>query len=401
MLSPRLRAQPSALRLTFFSLLAGMCLALVWVTPVASDTDLAQPVIHVVAPGDTLADVAWKYKVGLAALVKTNDLGNANFIYVGQKLTIPDQFTTNTIPGAGYTVKAGDTLSDISRFLGSDMTSLMTVNGIRDHNRIFVGQVLRIPDGSTGSQTLPTPALEPLQYSVQSGDTLNNLAMRFGVNLWTLARTNSISDINIIRVGQALLIPGARTDRLPARNGPTPERAYVVQAGDTLRRIALNYGMNLLDLVQLNHLQLADIIRVGQTLRIPPIPDPAVGKRIVVDLSDQWVYVYEDGQLLWNWPASTGRRGNNTAPGTYRILDKIPMAYASTWDLQLPFWMGIYWAGPLENGFHGQVINAYGTRIWEGYIGTPITFGCVMLTDENVKILYYWAEIGTPVIVRP
>jgi lipoprotein-anchoring transpeptidase ErfK/SrfK len=77
------------------------------------------------------------------------------------------------------------------------------------------------------------------------------------------------------------------------------------------------------------------------------------------------------------------------------------MAYASTWSLQMPYWMGIYWAGSLENGIHGPPINRYGQVMWEGYIGRPVSYGCIILSNTNVRTLYNWVEIGTPVIVRP
>ena len=72
------------------------------------------------------------------------------------------------------------------------------------------------------------------------------------------------------------------------------------------------------------------------------------GKRIVIDLSAQRMYVYQNGQLLWNWVVSTGRPGQETAVGHYKVLNKISNAYAYTWNLQMPYWLGIYWAGSLQ-----------------------------------------------------
>ena len=124
-------------------------------------------------------------------------------------------------------------------------------------------------------------------------------------------------------------------------------------------------------------------------------------QKVIVDVSEQRMYVYENDVLIWNWPASTGEPGRGTAVGNWRILDKIPMAYASTWSLQMPYWMGIYWVGSIENGIHGPPINRYGQVMWEGYIGRPVSYGCIILSSANVRTLYNWVEIGTPVIVRP
>ncbi len=131
-----------------------------------------------------------------------------------------------------------------------------------------------------------------------------------------------------------------------------------------------------------------------------PTPDPA-RQRIEVDISEQRMYVYQDDQLIWDWVCSTGEPGKDTAPGTYAVRSKIGTAYASTWDLDMPFWMGIYESGPLENGIHALPIQrSTGSKLWEGYLGQPVSYGCIILSDENARTLYNWAQIGAPVIVR-
>jgi len=66
-----------------------------------------------------------------------------------------------------------------------------------------------------------------------------------------------------------------------------------------------------------------------------------------------------------------------------------------------PYWLGIYWAGPIENGIHGQPINPDGSIVWAGWLGRPITFGCMMLRTDHARWLYSWADVGTPVVIRP
>ena len=54
----------------------------------------------------------------------------------------------------------------------------------------------------------------------------------------------------------------------------------------------------------------------------------------------------------------------------------------------MPYWLGLYYAGNTENGIHGLPYNKKtGRRTWEGLVGTPITFGCIMLDDANAKTL--------------
>ncbi len=132
---------------------------------------------------------------------------------------------------------------------------------------------------------------------------------------------------------------------------------------------------------------------------VPPTP-AQTGKRIEVNLTEQHLYVWENDRLIYDWVCSTGGYGSPTAPGNYQVLDKIPNAYASTWNLQMPYWLGIYYAGTLENGIHALPILSNGQRLWEGYLGQRVSYGCVILSTEAARTLYHWAEVGTPVIVH-
>jgi tetratricopeptide (TPR) repeat protein len=131
-----------------------------------------------------------------------------------------------------------------------------------------------------------------------------------------------------------------------------------------------------------------------------PTPRPIPNKRIEVDISEQHFYAYEDDILAYSFVCSTGEPGRDTAPGNYQVLDKIPMAYASTWNLKMPYWLGIYWAGTLENGIHALPILSSGQKLWDGYLGQRVSYGCVILSTEAAKTIYDWAEIGMPVTIR-
>jgi LysM repeat protein len=183
---------------------------------------------------------------------------------------------------------------------------------------------------------------------------------------------------------------------------------YTVRRGDTLSSIAARHGTTVNAIVQANSLANPRLIYAGQRLRIPggggmastSAPAATSGaKRIVVDLSEQRMYVYQGGQLIWKWVVSTGRAGMGTAVGHYRVQNKIPNAYASTWNLQMPYWLGIYWAGSLQNGIHALPIMSNGQTLWAGYLGAPASYGCVILGTENARTLYNWAAVGTPVDV--
>jgi lipoprotein-anchoring transpeptidase ErfK/SrfK len=123
------------------------------------------------------------------------------------------------------------------------------------------------------------------------------------------------------------------------------------------------------------------------------------GKYILVDISEQHMYVYEGDTMIYSFVASTGIN-NATRAGTFAVQSKIPNAYGSTWNIWMPNWLGIYWSGGLENGIHALPILPSGATLWEGYLGRPISYGCVVLGTYESSLLYDWAEIGTTVEIR-
>jgi len=131
----------------------------------------------------------------------------------------------------------------------------------------------------------------------------------------------------------------------------------------------------------------------------PPAPEYAGNQYILVDISEQHLYAYEGGDLAFSFVASTGMN-NATRIGMFSVLEKIPNAYGATWNIWMPNWLGIYWSGSLQNGIHALPILSNGAQLWAGYLGTPISYGCVVLGEYESQLLYDWAEIGTPVEIR-
>jgi len=302
--------------------------------------------------------------------------------------------------GQAHVVQRGETLSSIAARYGTTAQALARANGLANANYIYAGQRLTIPGGSSSPSGASGGA-----YVARAGDTLFSIAARHGTTAQAIARANGLANANYIYAGQRLTIPGGSA---PASN-PSPTtggtQTYTVRAGDTLASIAYRHGTTAAAIAATNGLANPNYIYPGQTLRIPsggiaPAPAPAApagGRRIVVDLSDQRMYVYQNGQLVWNWVVSTGRPGQETAVGHYKVLNKLPNAYAYTWGLQMPYWLGIYWAGHLQNGIHALPIQGNGQRLWEGYLGQRVSYGCVILSTENAATLYNWAPVGTPV----
>lgn len=123
-------------------------------------------------------------------------------------------------------------------------------------------------------------------------------------------------------------------------------------------------------------------------------------KRIEIDISKQRFYAYEGDNLVYNFPTSTGLPGRDTATGHYKVLDKIPMAYSSIWRLKMPYWLGIYYVGRIENGIHALPIRPDGSVMWGGLLGQRASYGCVILSTEAARTIFQWAEIGTKVHIH-
>lgn len=104
------------------------------------------------------------------------------------------------------------------------------------------------------------PATSGTTYTVQSGDTLSDIAAKFGASWQTLQQLNGIADPNLIYPGQVLKLPGG---------APSPSvTTYTIQPGDTLSGIAAQYGTSVSNLVALNGIANPDVIYAGQTIRI-------------------------------------------------------------------------------------------------------------------------------------
>jgi LysM repeat protein len=271
---------------------------------------------------------------------------------------------------------------------------------------------------------------DPVIHTVQPGENLFRIGLKYGVAWQAIQQANGLNGIYIY-VGQQLIIPvegqaPAVPDAVtavpppptPAPPEPAPVappapavQSYTVQPGDTLFRIATRFGLEWQALAAANNLGNPGMIYAGQTLTIPaagqsapnapPLPATAsAGRRILVDLSEQHLYAFDGDQLVFSFVASTGAPGMGTRPGNYHVQSKIPNAYGGNWNIWMPNWLGIYWAGSLENGIHALPILPGGSRLWDGYLGTPVSYGCVILGIAEAQQLYDWAEIGVPVDIQ-
>jgi LysM repeat protein len=187
---------------------------------------------------------------------------------------------------------------------------------------------------------------------------------------------------------------------------------YTIKRGDTAYGVATRRGLPFFLVAEANagrdlaSLYPGDEIRLPSrdvTVPLPPIPT----KRIVVDIETQMLYGFENGEVAFSWPISTGIDKAPTLPGVYQILNHTEVAYGSSYTLcsndvcgQWKMWwfMGMYEVTTgLMNGFHGQVELPNGALLGGGNVGSQYTFGCVMSRPEQAEFLYNWSDDGVVV----
>lgn len=183
---------------------------------------------------------------------------------------------------------------------------------------------------------------------------------------------------------------------------------YTVHAGQTLAAIAEEVGIPYPYIQAENPGINADALVVGQELTLPSkdvlVPlNPVPSKRILISRSQQHMWAYENGQVVFDWVISTGIASSPTAIGVFQVQSHELNAYADQWNLYMPHFIGFYHPGPnvdVMNGFHGFPTRGGGYLLWTDSLGGPATYGCVLLSLENAETLFNWAEAGVVVEVQ-
>ena len=297
-----------------------------------------------------------------------------------------------------HVVRYGQNLSSIAAYYGTSVRAIMRANGIRNPNRIYVGQRLRIPVSSRSSR------YGQRVHVVRRGETLSGIAARYGVSMWALMRANGLRSANRIYAGQRLVIPsgGGRYASTPSRS--TGKRVHVVRWGETLSGIAARYGVSVRALMRANGLRSANRIYAGQRLVIPsrggggkpvaaPAPAPASrGKWIEIDISQQRLTAYVGRTPVFSTLVSTGVPRTPTVIGRFAIRYKLPRQHMRGPGYSLP---NVPWVMYFYRNY-----AIHGTY-WHNAFGRPMSHGCVNMRVRDARWLYYWAPVGTPVVVRP
>ncbi len=323
-----------------------------------------------------------------------------------------------------HTVVRGENLFRIARQYGTDINSIAQLNGIANTWQIFPGQTLIVPYAGVpapAAEIAAAPAAAPAatqMHTVRRGEYLASIARQYGMTAEQLAALNGITNPNLIYAGQQLIVAASAAAPAPAEAQALPvnfpqasvqgEVRHLVRPGEYLSQIAQRYGISWLAIAQANGIYDPNTVFAGMELVIPgattgitdagvvalpPAPAAVVptGRSIIVDLSDQRTYAYENGVLVRNVLVSTGLPATPTVLGSYTVQRKYAAQTMSGPDYYLPDvpYVMYFYAGYALHGTY-----------WHSNFGQPMSHGCVNLPTPEAEWFYNWADYGTPVYVQ-
>lgn len=167
-----------------------------------------------------------------------------------------------------YKVRKGQTLSTIANRYKTTVLEITAANRIVHKNHIVAGTLLKIPQHGRGASSSfaeidHRPSLSATSHTVKSGDSLWNIARRYGTTTTKIQARNNLTSTNLT-VGQVLKLPGKTITSAPAKQ----YKKYSVKAGDSPYNIATRYNMPLQQFLIINNLSSNSMIYPGQMLNV-------------------------------------------------------------------------------------------------------------------------------------
>lgn len=165
--------------------------------------DKEDRILYKVKRGDTLSEIALEHNTTVSHLVLINDIQNPNLIFVGEILTISCNHNNSESENNSseniiiYTIKKGDTLSEIALEHDTTVISLVNLNNIQNPNLIYAGETIKIRTNKENSESF---------YTVKRGDTLSEIALKYNTTVDDLVKKNDILNPNLIYVGDRIRI---------------------------------------------------------------------------------------------------------------------------------------------------------------------------------------------------
>jgi LysM repeat protein len=305
-----------------------------------------------------------------------------------------------------HVVHSGDSLASIAKAYSVSLSELAQNNGIANPNIIFVGQRLVIPGSAAASERAAAdPNILPAEsgyYTVQRGDALTQIAKNHGMGLKDILRLNGLTNANLIWVGQKLRV-SARVEALQPEKQDKPEVAstiYIVQAEDTLENIALEHNISVQDLMLANGLPNTSFVWSGQKLRLTTPPTTQDLMQVAPVNGARWIEINLSNQTLTAWQGDVAVLHTSVSTGTYRT-PTVTGRYAINTKYSSQRMTGPGYDLP---GVPWVMYFYSGYAIhgayWHSNWGTPMSHGCVNMRPDEAQMLYNWADYGTEVYVH-
>lgn len=303
---------------------------------------------YTVVAGDSVWKIAHQFGISMDTLRSLNNIQN-NFIYPGQVLKIqasntvtpstPSSNQTTTTTTGSYTVKAGDSLWKIANQHGLSLSQLKSINHLSS-DLIYPGQKLVVKSGATSTSITTssqntvtnqvtnqttTPVSRPsantqASYTVKAGDSLWAIATKHGLSVSQLKSLNQLSS-DMIYPGQKLTVKGGNTASVSTstvttttvKPAPTQvsnqtvtatDKTYKVVSGDSVWKIAHQFGISMDTLRSLNHIK-NDFIYPGQVLKVQASTTTTTSasqgaSSVATTSSDAATYRVKSGDSLWS-----------------------------------------------------------------------------------------------------
>lgn len=225
---------------------------------------------YVVAANDTLWDIATRFGITVAQLTAANPNVKPNTLRPGMTLTIPSKATPATSAASLNAAAAAGAP------VGIAIPAAASVNSVAIDDAAPVAEAAPV---TKVLPTTPAPA-DAGGYVVKPNDTLWDIATRYRVFVNDLLAANPGVDPQRLMVGQILVIPGANGAPAGAAPAQPVKATYTVESDDTLWDIAANYGLSLAELLAANPGVDPRALMVGQQLTIPGISQQALSARL-------------------------------------------------------------------------------------------------------------------------
>ena len=192
-----------------------------------------------------------------------------------------------------YTVKKGDTLSEIAYSYGISYKTLAAENGLSVKKSLKIGQKLKLPLGASSSPKKASKKGKPTgkstasakggEYKVKRGENLWTIPKKFGVKRSDFMSANGFSKNTVLQIGQTVVIPGKSTSQVKSSSSKKRSTStinynteatasgdtYTVKNGDNPWTIAKKLKVRHSDLMSVNNLSSSSMLKIGQVLSVP------------------------------------------------------------------------------------------------------------------------------------